>query len=224
MKESKTLELGLSQETEKIFAPGNLIIGVVRNVRPELFSKGITTPHNAALRDTPNIIRAVMLDTRSMPDRYLESKHNGPRGYAHLSELEREAGVPWKIAVIVSQAEILANFPRQVFAVGREFNNDSWWRHILNRYHYRFPGYSPHGQFVNGIPIVRIKEGTSGQEVRIIPNDPEDAYITPQMWTGVVTNSPELLLNFLEEHSLTLGVPIFYDECLDTPIHLGNLR
>lgn len=215
------------KEIEKIFTPGNLVIGsYFRKIGPEFFSHGITTPKNAGLSNSnhPNIICAAMLDTRPMPGRYLDIGHHGPRGYAHITELERELGPPSKIGVIVSLTEILAKFPGQVYAVGERFHNDSWWRHLLNKYHHRFPGYSPHGQFVSNIPVVRINEGVYRQEVRIYPNDPENAYITPQMWTGVVTNSPESLLYFLGEHNLTLDMPLFYEERLNIPYPLRNSR
>ena len=227
MKEDLILEVGLSKEAEKTFAPGNLVIGsFFRQVSPEFFLNGITTPKNAGLSNSnhPNMICATMLDTSPMPGRYLDTLHHGPRGYARLSALEREDGTPWKVGIIVSLTEILAKFPRQVYAVGSSFNNDSWWRHLLNKYHHRFPDYSQFGQFVSNIPIIRINEGTYSQEVRIYPNDPDNAYITPQMWTGVVTNSPESLLDFLEKHSLTLDVPLFDEDVLDIPIHLRNLR
>lgn len=220
MKETCTAEIGLANKPEQTFAPGNLVVGMLfreysSEFDPKLFSHGITIPTNG--------VRAVMLDNRDMPGRYLDIEHPGPRGYAHRTSLEGEAGIPPKIAIIVSLTELRVRFPRQVFAVGKAFHNDSLWRHVLGQYHNRFPDYSQYGQFVSGIPVVRINEGTYEQEVRIYPNDPEKAYITPDMWIGVVTNNHRLA-GFLEEHNPNLEVPVYNEDALDTPIHLRSLR
>lgn len=184
----------------KIFKPGNLVMGSTWSyIEPQIYDRGIKAAEWAEITNTgrPDVISASMLSTEPMPKRYLTRNNGGPTQYTD----QRPA-----IAFIISLEKVLKKFPGQVFAVGEEFRNDSLWRQLSGIYHNRFPGYSRYGQFVSGIPVMRVPDAKFRGEVRIIPNDPENAVITPDMWEGIVTKNAVGLEQILKESHPSLKV------------------
>ncbi len=163
---------------ERVFTPGNLVHGTWRtyNGLPSYFNKGIR-PGEAVGNGfyTPELVCFGMLGTQELAERYLKTSHYGPKW-----ENEHYSADYGKIAFIVSREKVLAAYSGQIFAVGPNFWNQSFWNRI--RYG-RELGFSIHD-----IPVKHPGGNTVlKDEVRIYPSTkpnlqrmiivPPDAYV-----------------------------------------------
>lgn len=148
---------------ERVFMSGNLVHGIRHlDAVKSLLTEGIKG--GSLVYSTRNFISFAILGDEDAHERYARAVHYGPRP-------EREAG----ISIIVSKEKLHKAFPRQLFAVGRDFQDQQFLR-LKARSTYGFP--------YKGYKIGAVENG----EVRLFPKilKHDQLVVTPEFYVGIV--------------------------------------
>jgi hypothetical protein len=193
---------------EEIFSPGNLVHGTVRTQTENLESfltKGICTGEEINYKGyTRHLICLSLLNELSLPDRYLNAKHYGPRHEDRYYVADSN-----RMAIVVSREKVLKKFPKQTFAVGKNFRTmsalDWFWKGkvLQNLSVYDIPIRKPVG------PHKYVLD----DEVRVYPSkvSSDMPVIDPEMFLGLVVlpSTLEFLYPRFNSISFNLELPIF---------------
>lgn len=189
---------------EEVFKPGNLVYGGhLGDFRPYL-EVGIRPAAAVGRRfsRTPDNICLALMSSRTLPDRYNRSFHYAPGGLLDSGN----------VGIIISRLGLMDILPGQGLAIGRLF----WERGYAEQR--KMYDYNRHNNTVFGFPIVQhpARETPYADEVRIYPDDPMTAAITPDTWVGIIAVAPShlpMLSELIAGMDLERQIPVFSPRC-----------
>lgn len=189
--------------TERAFQPGNLIYGGHLDDFRSYLETGIRPPvalGNRFSRTPDKICLAVMSD-RDLPERYNRAFHYAPGGPMDIGN----------IGIIISRTSLMNILPGQVLAIGKFF----WERGYA--YQRRKYNYNRQKRTIFGFPAVEHlpHEIPFADEIRIYPDDPMTAAITPDAWVGIVVEpyARPMLSELIAGMDLERQIPVFSPRC-----------
>jgi len=194
-------ETQATELAERVFQPGNLVHGLSVPRLKDWFVYGRTF----------NPIRGIsvnewfcmgLLPNKSLPARYIETRHWGPKS------VDQEDILPslQRVAIILSREKLIEVNSGHIFAIGDNFCE------VINssfRDYYQFDDRAYH---VYGIPIKTAEtwQARFEDEVRIIRSHIDRREVVPySSWEGIVAN--ESCVSYIKEvaQGTLSGIPIF---------------
>ncbi|MBI2970922.1 MAG: hypothetical protein HYY37_00720 [Candidatus Aenigmarchaeota archaeon] len=205
-------------DPEVILKPGNLVHGTsfTRKNYRTLLEWGLVPPavleaHGEKTYSLSlDFISFALLSNNELPYRYSRAKH-------HASKYNDGRGAIPDIAIIVDASKLMDAYPGEVFAVGEHFQQyqKAIWGEDALRWAYNFDeGWTS----VFGIPIREGVWPRYDDEVRLMPRNPLEAAVTPDLWAGIVVQERiyewlscnDYLLN---GSPITFPIPVFSPDC-----------